>query len=80
MTKKLSKKKGTPKGKRRKEASDEPLKAAHIILASDELRPSDDLRRWAELVVERHAAGRSIANAKDWLDSVMVGMDTEYLE
>jgi len=34
-------------------------------------------RRWASLLVERHSAGGSIANADEWLERMLEGMEPE---
>jgi hypothetical protein len=57
------------------------LTTAHMILRSDRERSENSgLYRWAQLVVKRHEAGRSIADADKWLGEIMAGMDMEYLE
>jgi hypothetical protein len=57
------------------------LTTARLILRNaDERRENSDLYRWAQLVVKRHEAGRSIADAEKWLGEIMAGMDKGYLE
>ncbi len=57
------------------------LTTARMILRSERERSEDsDLYRWAQLVVNRHEAGRSIADAEKWLGEIMAGMDMGYLE
>jgi hypothetical protein len=54
---------------------------AELILAdAAERKDNNDLYRWAKLVVERNQAGRSLANADDWLGAIMAGLDPEGLE
>jgi hypothetical protein len=62
-----------------KEASS--LTTAHTILRdAAERSENSDLYRWARLVVKRHEAGHSIADAEKWLGEIMAGMDMGYLE
>jgi hypothetical protein len=42
---------------------------------------NSDLYRWACLVIKRYEAGRSIANADEWLGAIMAGgISEDYLE
>ena len=57
------------------------LDTARVIIATASPADKDsDLYRWAKLVVNRDNEGRSIANADEWLGSIMAGVDPEYLD
>jgi hypothetical protein len=46
-----------------------------------ERRERSHLYRWAQLVMKRHKGGRPIANARNWLEALLVGgVDPDYLE
>ena len=57
-----------------------PLATARIILADPADDGNHDVIRWASLVIARHGAGRSIKNAGDWLSSLMIGVNPDYLD
>jgi hypothetical protein len=57
------------------------LSIARVISGdAGERSENSDLYRWAQLVMKRHEAGQSIAEADKWLCEIMAGTDMEYLE
>jgi hypothetical protein len=58
------------------------LEQARLFVNSRKERAENsDLYRWGRLVIKRYEAGRSIANADDWLGAIMAGgISEDYLE
>ena len=92
MPKKIEKATGAP-GKGRVSAKKKALTSRNRVLGPVESDILADakmylkdpekgaLYRWAKLVMQRYEAGRSIANAKKWLDLISSGgIDPEYIE
>jgi len=60
-----------------KRDEDQLLTARTILESPREQRDDGPLYQWAKLVTERHAAGKSIADADDWLGQLMAGMSPD---
>jgi hypothetical protein len=55
--------------------------AQFVVNDRSERAQNSNLYRWARLVIKRHEAGRSIANAEEWLGAIMAGgISEDYLE
>jgi len=54
--------------------------ARRIVSTAMPWQAKSDQVRWANLVIERYESGRSIKNADDWLGSLMVGIEPEYID
>ena len=57
---------------------EDQLRTARTILANQqEQREKGPLYKWAKLVTERHAAGKSIADADQWYSNLAAGLSAD---
>jgi hypothetical protein len=60
-----------------KRDEDQLLTARTILQSKREQRDNCPLYQWAKLVTERHAAGKSIADADQWYSDLAAGLSPE---
>ena len=60
-------------GKKKPSDADRPFVANQILNDPGEQRDNGPNYKCARLVVERHAAGKPISDADEWLDLLMAG-------
>jgi len=58
---------------------DQLLTARTILANKQEQREKGPLYQWARLVTERHAAGKSIADADQWYSNLASGLSPDGL-
>ena len=60
-----------------KRDEDQLLTARTILANKQEQREKGPLYQWAKLVTERHAAGKSIADADQWYSNLAAGLSAD---
>ena len=60
-----------------KRDEDQLLTARTILANEQEQRDKGPLFRWAQLVIERYAAGKSIADADQWYSNLASGLSAD---